>query len=66
VQKTNYAYSTKRFIDAQFKNTSDSLKLIENNIEKFKEQNAIYNLSAEGGIIFSETIGLDKMQQWIY
>ena len=28
-QKTNYAYSTKEFIDAQFKNTSDSLKLIE-------------------------------------
>lgn len=62
-QKTNYAYSTKRFIDAQFKNTSDSLKLIETNIEQFKEKNDIYNLSAEGGVIFSETTGLDKMQQ---
>ncbi|MBT8316135.1 MAG: polysaccharide biosynthesis tyrosine autokinase [Lutibacter sp.] len=62
-QKTNYAYSTKRFIDAQFKNTSDSLKLIEDNIEDFKEKNSIYNLSAEGGVIFSETTGLDKMQE---
>lgn len=62
-QKTNYAYSTKEFIDAQFKNTSDSLKLIEYNIGKFKEQNSIYNLSAEAGEIFSQTLGLDKMQQ---
>ena len=62
-QKTNYAYSTKKFIDAQFKNTSDSLKQIETNIESFKQQNSIYNLSAEAGEIFSQTLGLDKMQQ---
>ncbi|MFK5957398.1 MAG: hypothetical protein QM495_00850, partial [Lutibacter sp.] len=62
-QKTNYAYNTKRFIDAQFKNTSDSLKLIEDNIEKFKEKNSIYDLSAQGGEIFSQTTGLDKMQR---
>ena len=61
-QKTNYAYNTKKFIDDQFKNTSDTLKLIEDNIESFKEQNSIYNLSAEAGEIFSQTLGLDKMQ----
>ncbi|PCH50531.1 MAG: hypothetical protein COC22_05755, partial [Flavobacteriaceae bacterium] len=62
-QKTNYAYSTKEFIDTQFKNASDSLKSIEDNIGKFKEQNSIYNLSIEADEIFSQTLGLDKMQQ---
>ncbi|MEX1381925.1 GumC family protein [Lutibacter sp.] len=62
-QKTNYARSTKEFIDAQFKNTSDTLKLIETNIEKFKQQNSIYDLSAQGGEIFSQTTGLDKLQK---
>lgn len=61
-QKTNYARSTKEFIDAQFKNTSDSLKLIEDNIGKFKKENLIYQLSAEGNEIYSQTIGLDKLQ----
>ncbi|MDO9038456.1 MAG: polysaccharide biosynthesis tyrosine autokinase [Lutibacter sp.] len=62
-EKTNYARSTKEFIDAQFKNTSDSLRLIEDNIGKFKQENAIYELSAEGGEIFSQTLSLDKMQE---
>ncbi|MDT8417224.1 MAG: polysaccharide biosynthesis tyrosine autokinase [Lutibacter sp.] len=62
-QKTNYARSTKEFIDAQFKNTSDSLRLIEDNIGKFKQENAIYQLSAEGGEIYSQTLSLDKMQE---
>jgi len=61
-QKTNYAYNTKAFIDAQFKNTSDSLKLLESSIQDFKQQNSIYNLSAEGSEIFSQTLGHDKMQ----
>lgn len=62
-QKTNYARSTKAFIDAQFKNTSDSLKLIEYNIGKFKQENDIYDLTAQGGLIFSQTTGLDEMQK---
>lgn len=62
-EKTNYARSTKEFIDAQFKNTSDSLRLIEDNIGKFKQENSIYELSAEGGEIFSQTISLDKIQE---
>jgi len=62
-EKTNYARSTKKFIDEQFKNTSDSLKLIEDNIGKFKKQNAIYDLSAQGVEIFSQTTGLDKVQK---
>ncbi|MDO9274408.1 MAG: polysaccharide biosynthesis tyrosine autokinase [Lutibacter sp.] len=62
-EKTNYARSTKEFIDAQFRNTSDSLKLIEDNIGKFKQENSIYELSAEGGEIFSQTLSLDKMQE---
>ncbi|HEY9168674.1 MAG TPA: polysaccharide biosynthesis tyrosine autokinase [Lutibacter sp.] len=62
-QKTNYARSTKEFIDAQFRNTSDSLKLIEDNIGRFKQENEIYQLSAEGGEIFSQTLSLDKLQE---
>ena len=62
-EKTNYARSTKEFIDAQFKNTSDSLRLIEDNIGKFKQENSIYQLSAEGGEIYSQTVSLDKMQE---
>ncbi|MGV8945662.1 MAG: polysaccharide biosynthesis tyrosine autokinase [Lutibacter sp.] len=62
-EKTNYARSTKEFIDAQFKNTSDSLKLIEDNIGKFKQDNSIYELSTEGGEIYSQTVSLDKMQK---
>lgn len=61
-EKTNYARSTKQFIDAQFKNTADSLKLIEDNIGRFKQQNLIYDLSAQGTEIFSQTTGLDKIQ----
>jgi capsular exopolysaccharide synthesis family protein len=61
--KTNYARNTKAFIDAQFKNTSDSLKVIEANIGKFKKENDIYDLSAQGGLIFSRTTGLDEMQK---
>ncbi len=62
-QKTNYARSTKEFIEAQFRNTSDTLKLIEDNIGKFKQDNSIYQLSAEGGEIYSQTVSLDKMQE---
>ncbi len=62
-EKTDYARSTKKFIDEQFKNTSDSLKLIEDNIGKFKKKNAIYDLSAQGVEIFSQTTGLDKVQK---
>ena len=62
-QKTNYARSTKAFIDAQFKNTSDSLKMIEDSIGRFKQQNSIYNLSAEGNEIFSQTKALDDVQR---
>lgn len=62
-QKTNYARSTKEFIDDQFKNTSDSLKLIEDYIGNFKQKNLIYQLSAEGNEIFSQTTSLDKQQK---
>ena len=61
-KKTDYAYQTLEFIDEQFKNTQDSLRLIEDNIGDYKEAKNIYNLSAEGSQIFSETTGLDRQQ----
>ena len=60
--KTNYARSTRAFIDDQFKNTADSLSVIEANIMEFKEENDIYDLSTEGGQIFAKTTGLDDIQ----
>ena len=60
--KTNYASQTLSFIDEQFKNTQDSLQLIEDDIGKYKEAKDIYNLSAEGSQIFSQTINLDMSQ----
>jgi capsular exopolysaccharide synthesis family protein len=60
--KTNYASQTLDFIDEQFNNTRDSLQLIEDDIGKYKEAKDIYNLSAEGSQIFSQTISLDKAQ----
>ncbi|MFB0938382.1 MAG: polysaccharide biosynthesis tyrosine autokinase [Urechidicola sp.] len=61
--KTNYAFQTLDFITEQFKNTEDSLRLIESNIGKYKKSKGIYNLSLEGSQIFSETTGLDKNQR---
>ncbi len=58
--KTNYAYQTLEFIDEQFKNTKDSLRLIEDDMGEYKQDKGIYNLSAEGSNIFSSTMGLDK------
>lgn len=58
--KTDYARQTLEFIDEQFKNTQDSLQLIEDDIGKYKELKDIYNLSSEGSQIFRETIDLDK------
>lgn len=61
-QKTNYASQTLAFIDEQFKNTRDSLQLIEDDIGKYKKEKDIYNLSAEGNQIFSQTTDLDRAQ----
>ena len=61
--KTNYAFQTLDFITEQFKNTEDSLRLIESDIGKYKKSKGIYNLSLEGSQIFSETTGLDKNQR---
>lgn len=61
-KKTNYARSTRSFIDNQFKNTADSLRVIEADIMEFKEDNDIYNLSTQGGQIFEKTTGLDEIQ----
>ena len=61
-EKTNYARSTKDFIDQQFRNASDSLKVIEKDIGIFKQKNDIYNLSSEGSEIFSQTKSLYNQQ----
>lgn len=61
-KKTNYARSTRAFIDDQFKNTADSLRVIEQDIMEFKEDNDIYNLSTQGSQIFERTTGLDEIQ----
>jgi len=59
-EKTSYAYQTLAFIEEQFKNTKDSLRLLEKDIGVYKQQKGIYNLSAEGSQIYSTTTALDK------
>lgn len=61
-EKTNYARQTLNFIDEQFKNTQDSLQLIEDDIGAYKNSQNIYNLSAEGSRIFENTSSLDQAQ----
>ena len=58
--KTNYAYQTLEFIDQQFENTKDSLRLIEDDMGDYKQEKGIYNLSVEGSQIFSNTTNLDQ------
>ncbi|GAB1309363.1 tyrosine-protein kinase domain-containing protein [Urechidicola sp. KH5] len=60
--KTNYARQTLKFIEEQFKNTQDSLRLIEVDMGVYKEEQDIYNLSAEGSNIFSNTLDIDEAQ----
>lgn len=61
-EKTNYARQTLKFIEDQFKNTEDSLSTIEGSIGHFKQKEEIYDLSAEGSLIFSKTTELDDIQ----
>ncbi|MDC9722305.1 MAG: polysaccharide biosynthesis tyrosine autokinase [Urechidicola sp.] len=58
--KTNYAYQTLEFIDQQFENTKDSLRLIEDDLGEYKQEKGIYNLSSEGAQIFTNTASLDQ------
>ncbi len=62
-QKTNYARSTRDFIDKQFEIASDSLKYIESKIGDFKKDNNIYDLSMQGSEIYKETFILEKKKQ---
>ena len=58
-QKISYALKTKKYIDNLFEIESDSLKIIEEDIGKYKQSNRIYNLSAEGNSLLSEVTALD-------
>ncbi|MCH3882526.1 GumC family protein [Tenacibaculum aquimarinum] len=59
-QKIAYAVKTKEYIDTLFIAESKSLKDIERELGKYKQQNNIYDLSAEGSKIFEETTTLER------
>jgi capsular exopolysaccharide synthesis family protein len=59
-QKIQYAVRTKKYIDTLFRESSKSLKEIENKLGSYKEKNRIYDLSIEGQNIFTQTTILDK------
>ena len=58
--KIRYAVKTKEYIDTLFRDMSGSLKNIEADIGSFKQDQNIYNLSAEGTAIFGDVLQLDK------
>jgi len=57
--KIRYAVKTKQYIDTLFEDMSGNLKNIEKDLGDFKQQQNIYNLSAEGSAIFNELLQLD-------
>ena len=59
-QKIQYAVRTKKYIDTLFRESSKSLKDIENKLGNYKEQNRIYDLSVEGQNIYTQATILDK------
>ncbi len=58
-QKIEYAIKTKEFIDSLFIVESKNLKDIESGLGDFKKRNEIYDLSAEGTMLFGEATSLD-------
>lgn len=61
--KIRYAVKTKQYIDTLFEDMSGNLKSIEKDLGDFKQQQNIYNLSAEGSAIFSELLQLDAQER---
>lgn len=57
--KIRYAVKTKEYIDTLFEEMSGNLKSIEKDLGEFKQNQNIYNLSAEGSAIFKELLRLD-------
>ncbi len=64
-QKIKYAVSTQKYIDTLFLIESNSLKDIETDLGDFKQQNNIYDLSAEGSALLNEITLLDQESQQI-
>jgi len=58
-QKIQYALKTKEFIDSLFIVESRNLKDIESGLGDFKQRNDIYDLSAQGAMLFGEVTELD-------
>ena len=59
-QKIQYAVRTKKYIDTLFRESSKSLKNIENQLGDYKERHKIYDLSIEGQNIYTQASILDK------
>ncbi len=58
-QKIQYAIKTKEYIDTLFIVESKNLKDIESDLGSYKQQNDIYDLSAEGSSLLGEATSLD-------
>lgn len=57
--KIAYAENTKKYIDNLFEKESDSLKILEKELSRYRSKNNIFNLSAQGTRILEEITLLD-------
>ena len=58
--KIAYAIKTKNYIDTLFQNEQKKLAQIEADISKFKDSTNLYNVEAEGSLIFSKITQIDE------
>ena len=63
--KIAYAENTKKYIDDLFDRESDSLKILEKALSKFKSKNNIYDLSAQGTKILEEITLFDLQKRTV-
>lgn len=61
--KIAYAENTQNYINNLFNKESDSLKILEKELSKFKSKNNIYDLSTQGAKILEEITNLDEKER---
>lgn len=60
LQDKNEVYSnTIKFIDGQVSGVADTLRFFEKELENYRSENKIYNLSTEGAAVFDQMSGLE-------
>jgi tyrosine-protein kinase Etk/Wzc len=61
-KKNRAVESTIQFLTQQLSGISDSLQLSEGNLQKYRSDNRIFNLSAEGSVVYAKLQELEKQR----